>query len=226
MKPKPTVSPAVIDGIVGMKAADTKTVTETFADDFKIEELRGKTGEYAITVHEVRERILPALDEEFLKTLQLESVEELKGRMLDNLENQKKNKAAEAQRAQIIDQLLGAVDFPLPETAIEGETRNVMGRIMMENMQRGVAEEDFEQNKEALHAQSSQIAARDVKLRFVLSKIAQAEKITVEQEDLSPRDHEYCDAATPRTGRARQGASKEPQSGLSAAAASLDLQDT
>lgn len=176
--------PAVIDGIVGMSAGESKTVTAEFPGDFKIEALQGKSGEYAITVHEVRQRVLPEMNEDFLKSLQIETVEELKARMLDNLEARKKNQNLENQRRQIIEQLVGAVEFPLPETAIEAETRNVMGRIMMENMQRGVAEEDFEKNKEALHAQSSGIAQREVKLRFILSRIAEAESITVDQQDL------------------------------------------
>jgi len=177
--------PAVIDGIVGMAKDETKSVEQTFEDDFKIEELRGKTATYEITVHEVRERVLPELDEEFLKGLQLESVEELKGRVLESLEAQKEQKKAEAQRQQIVDQILAAVEFPLPMSAVESETQNVMGRIMMENMQRGVPREEFEKNKEGLHDQSAQIAQRDVKMRFVLGKIASEEKIQVEQEDLS-----------------------------------------
>jgi trigger factor len=177
--------PAVIDGVVGMAAGESKTVEEVFAADFKIAELQGLTAQYEITVHEVRQRVLPELDEDFLKGLQLESVEELKERILDHLEKQKKQRRAEVQRRQIIDQLLMAVEFPLPQSAIDQETQNVMGRIMVENMQRGVAREEFEENKESLHAQSAQIAVRDVKLRFVVAKIAQAESIEVTQEDLS-----------------------------------------
>lgn len=176
--------PTIIDGIVGMGAEEQKEITTEFADDFKIEELRGKTGIYQVTVHEVRERVLPELDEEFFKSLQVESEEDLKARLLDDLEARKKNEQTEARRRQIVDKLLEGAEFPLPESAIETETQNVMGRLMIENMQRGVPEEEFEKNKEAFHAQSANIATRDVKLQFILSKIAEKESIEVTQEDL------------------------------------------
>ncbi len=176
--------PAIIDGIVGLSAGEAKTITTDYAADFKIEALQGKSGSYEVTVHEVRERKLPELNEEFLKSIQVESVEELKGQLLDNLEAQKKQQSAEAQRNQIIDHLLEKVDTALPESALESETQQVMARIMMENMQRGVAENDFEENKAALHAQATGIAQRDVKARFVLSKVAETESIEVSNEDL------------------------------------------
>jgi trigger factor len=176
--------PEVIDALVGMKAGDEKEVSVTFAEDFKIEELRGKTATYAVSVHEVRERVLPELNEEFFKSLQVESEEDLKARLLDNLENQKKQKQRESQRQQVIDRLLEQCEFPLPESGVQAETQSVMGRIMVENLQRGVPQEEFEQNKEALHAQATPIAERDLKLQFILSKIAEKEGIEVSQEDL------------------------------------------
>ncbi|MFP4281237.1 MAG: trigger factor, partial [Opitutales bacterium] len=133
--------PAVIDALVGLKAGDTRTVEQPFAEDFKIEALRGKTGSYEVTVREVRERVLPELDEDFIKSLQVESLEDLKGRILDDLENRKKQEAAEAQRKQIIDQLLDATQFSVPASAVEQETQTVMARVMMDNMRKGVPEE-------------------------------------------------------------------------------------
>jgi len=176
--------PAIIDGVVGMAVGEEKTITTDFADDFKIEELRGKSATYQVTVHEVRERVLPELNEEFLKSLNLESEEDLKARILDDLESRQEQQRRESQRQQVVEKLLEQVDFPLPESGIQSETQNVMGRIMVENMQRGVPQEEFEKNKEALHAQSANIAQRDLKLQFILFKIAEKESIEVTQEDL------------------------------------------
>jgi trigger factor len=177
--------PAVIDALVGMKAGDSKTVEQVIADDFAIEELRGKTISYAIEVAEVRERKLPEIDEEFLKTVRAESLEDFKAQIMDELEGKKKRDAEEAQRDQILKFLDEAVEIPLPESAIEAETQNAMGRIISQNMQMGVAEEEFEKNKEAIFAGATQAAQRDVKLQIILNRIAVAEEITVENEDLS-----------------------------------------
>lgn len=176
--------PEVIDGILGMSAGETKEITVDFADDFKIEALHGKSVVYAIEVHEVRQRVLPELNEEFFKSQNVESLEELKSNLFDQIEQHKKQQQRERQRNQVVEQLVNAVQFPIPQGAIEQETQSVMARIMMENMQRGVEEAEFEKHKEELHTQASQIAARDVKLRFILAKIAEKEEIKVENEDM------------------------------------------
>ena len=177
--------PAVIDGIVGMSADDEKEVTQTLPEDFAVEELRGMEITYAVTVHEVRERVLPEMDEAFLKTVRSESVEDFKAQIMDDLEGRKKQEADQAQRQQILDHLDGQVDIALPETGLERETQQVMGRVMVQNMQRGISEDVFEENKEALYAQSAQVAARDLKLQIILAKIAKEEDIKVADEDLS-----------------------------------------
>ena len=177
--------PAIVDGIVGMSAGEEKTVEQTLAEDFPVEELRGKVASYSIKVEEVRERKLPEIDEAFLKGFQVETLEELKDSLLTDIENGKKREAENAKRQQIIDFLSQRIEFELPETAVESETQNVMGRIMVDNMRRGVQEEEFEKNKEELHAQSQQIARREVKIQLILGRIAKEEEITLEESDLS-----------------------------------------
>jgi trigger factor len=177
--------PAVIDGVVGMKAGDKKTVEQEIADDFAIEALQGKTISYEVEVGEVRERKLPELDEDFLKTVQAETVEDFKAQIMDQLEAQKKQQSTESQRQQILDFLGNAVDFALPESAVEGATQQAMARMISQNMQMGMQEEEFEKHKEEIYAGAAATAARDVKLELILTRIAKEEEITVENEELS-----------------------------------------
>ena len=177
--------PAVIDALVGMKAGDKQSVEQVLADDFAVEALRGQTVAYEVSVEEVRERKLPEIDEEFLKSVRAETLEDFKAQIMDDLEGRKKREAEDAQREQILNFLGEAVDFPLPESGVEGETQNAMARIISQNMQQGVPEEEFEKHKEQIFAGASQSAKRDVKLQIILNKIAAEEKITVENEDLS-----------------------------------------
>jgi trigger factor len=176
--------PAVIDALVGMAAGASAEVTQVFDDACPVEALRGKQGSYALTVHEVRERKLPEIDAGFLKSVKAESLEDLRDQIYQDLERRKRRDSEQSQRQQIIRQLLAAVDFELPASAIETETQNVMGRIMVDNMQRGVPEEEFEKHKEQLHAQSQEIARHDVKLHLLLGRIAREEKIEVEEQDM------------------------------------------
>lgn len=177
--------PAIIDALPGMQAGDTKAVSQEVPETFPVEQLRGKTLSYELTVHEVRERTLPEIDDAFLKEIRAESLEDLKAQIADDIEGRKKNANENSKREQIIQQLVAAVDFPLPESAIENETQVQMGRIMAHNAQQGVPEEFFEQHKEELYQGASQAAQRDVKLQILLGRIAKEEKIEVTNEDLS-----------------------------------------
>lgn len=176
---------AVIDGLVGMKAGDEKEVSMEFPSDFKPEALAGKTALYAIKVEEVREKVLPEMDEALLLSLGVADEAELRTRIGENIENQKKQQNARSERQQVTEVLLKAVDFPIPESGVESETDTVLRDFMRRNLQQGVAAEEFEKHKEQLHQGASKAAYDRLKSRIILSKIAQKEKIKAEQQDFS-----------------------------------------
>ena len=176
---------AIIDGLVGMKAGDTKEVTMEFPEDFKPEALAGKTAVYSLEAKEVREKVMPEMDEAFFKSLQVKDEAELRERIAENISNQKKQQNANAERKQITEELLKAVDFPIPESGVERETESVLRDFMRRNMQQGVSAEDFEKHKESLHEGASKAAHDRLKSRLILTKIAEKEKIKVENEDFS-----------------------------------------
>lgn len=176
--------PAVMDGILGMKAEDSKEVEMTFAEDHEVEALRGKTATYKITVHEVRERVLPELNEDFLKSLQIESVEQLKDRIFQDLEGRKKNEQAGDKRRQILAFLNDAVQIPVPETAVEAQTQALVQRTMMDYMRRGVAQAEMESRIEELTEKSHKAAEEQVKLDVILTRIAKKESVEVTDQDM------------------------------------------
>lgn len=176
--------PAIIDGVVGMKVGDTKTVTQEFTDDHEVEALRGKVGTYSIEVHEVRERVMPELTDEFAQSLKVDSVEDLRNRIREELTNRATGQRRLQQRNQIADYLVNNAPFGVPESAIERETQNVMERTMRENMRRGVPEAEFDKHKEQFHAQSRQLAEKQVKRDFLLIEVARKEAIKVSNDDL------------------------------------------
>jgi len=177
--------PEVIAAVVGMAAGDRKEVEATFSDDHPVAELRGRQATYAIEVSEVRERVLPELNEEFFKSLQVEGPEAFRDRVEEDLRSRKSQENQERIRSQVMEALAGRVEFPVPESSLEDETQNVMRGIMEQNMQRGVPMEEFEKRKEELFAQSREIAARRVKMDILLNRIAEVEKIDASEEDFS-----------------------------------------
>lgn len=176
--------PAIVKGIVGLKAGDKSTVTEKFADDHEVEALRGKEGTYELEVHEVREKKLPELDEEFLKGFGVDSVEQWQTRIREDIKRQKEQHSDGQKRQQIVDQLAKAVEVELPQSAIEQERENILRDVVARNQQRGVTEEQLEAEKEKLFAQAGEDAIVRVKTQFILGRISDAEKIKVENEDI------------------------------------------
>ena len=176
---------AVVDGLIGMQAGDEKEVTMDFPEDFKPQALAGKTAIYSLKAEEVREKIMPELDEEFLKGLGVEDEAELRKNIGENIENQKKQQNSNAERQQITEELLKSVDFQIPESGVEAETDKVLREFMQRNLQQGVSAEEFEKHKEELHDGASKAAYDRLKARLILSKIADKEKISAAQEDFS-----------------------------------------
>ncbi len=174
---------AIVDGLIGMQAEDEKEVTMEFPEGFKPEALAGKTAVYSLKAEEVREKVMPEMDEAFFASVQVKDEAELRERISENIENQKKQQNANAERQQITEQLLSSVEFAVPESGIESETQAVLRDFMQRNMQQGASEADFEAHKEQLHEGATKAAHDRLKSRLILSKIAEKEKVQADNDD-------------------------------------------
>jgi trigger factor len=179
--------PGFADQLVGAKGGDKRTVNVDFPADFITRELAGKRGVYEVEVVEVKEKTLPALDEAFAKTYGAESLDKLKEGVRRDLENELKYKQDNALRNQLLRSLLNRVNFELPESSVQRETRNVVYDIVQENAKRGVPRQTIEQQKEQIYSAAAQGAKERVKIAFLLQKIAEKEDIKVSQEEIGRR---------------------------------------
>lgn len=179
--------PGFADQLQGAQAGDHRTVNVTFPADFAPKDLAGRLAAYEVEVVEVKEKILPALDAEFAKTLGAESVEDLRTGVRTDLENELKSKLRRDTDAQLIKELMGRVNFDLPETAVAQETRNVVYDLVQENAKRGVARDVIEKEKEAIYSAAASNAKDRVKHAFLMRRIAEQEDIKVGQEEVLRR---------------------------------------
>jgi trigger factor len=171
--------------LAGLKTGDKKDVTITFPAEFAaVPALAGKTAVYAVEVQEIRERVLPPMDEAFFKSHQADDLESLKVNVRNNLKGRKEYENRQAQRRQVTEALNAKVDFAVPESLVENETQQVLRQFIEENMRRGVPAEQFEKDKQSLHDGASKAARSRVKTQLILAKIAEQEKITVTEKDI------------------------------------------
>ncbi len=171
--------------VVGVKAGETKEGDISFPADFNVPALAGKTGHYTFSVQEVRERVLPEMDEAFLKQQGVSTVEELRERVRGSIQQQKESNDRAERRRQAADALAAKVEFPVPEVLIDNETDVLLHQMVEQNLRRGIPQEELEKNKEQLYATARQAAVGRTKVRMLLLRVAEAEKLQVTREDIN-----------------------------------------
>lgn len=177
----------IAGALVGMKAGDKKELSVTFSADFSKESLRGKTANYTLDVAEVRQRVLPELNEAFFKSVQVKDEAEFRKQIVEGLESNKKNAAKAKTREAVINKLCEAVQFDLPESAIEREAYNIFVEFANTQIRQGVKVEEIEAQRDEIMANTKEAAKTRVKTQFILNAIAKAEAVKVEQADITNR---------------------------------------
>lgn len=177
--------PAIVEGVVGMKKGDKKTIEYKFAADFEDKSVAGKTAVYEVELLDIREKKLPEVNEEFLKGLNAKTEEELRERLAKDIVAEKTQHNEVQKRQKAVEILLEKVDFPLPESAIEEERQGVLQEMMMRFMSSGASREDLEKNTTALVDAASKEAEPRAKMRVFLSRVAKANNLKVTDEDMS-----------------------------------------
>jgi trigger factor len=173
--------------LIGAKAGDKRTVNVDFPADFVTKELAGKKGVFEVEIVEVKEKVLPPVDDELAKKFDAGDLENFRKVVRVDLENDLKRKLANDVRRQIVDALLRNANFDLPETAVAHETRNVVYNIVQENSKRGVPRELIEKQKEEIYTAATRSAKDRVKLAFLIQRIAEKEDIKVSQDEVLRR---------------------------------------
>jgi trigger factor len=179
--------PGFGEQLQGAKAGERRTVQIDFPPDFVTQSLAGKKAVYDVEIMEVKEKVLPAMDDTLARNYGAESLEKLREGVRRDLENELTFKQNKDTRNQIIGSLLNRVTFELPETAVAQETRNVVYDIVQQNTKRGIPREKIEQEKENIYTAATQSAKERVKIGFLLQKIAEKEDIKVSEGEINAR---------------------------------------
>jgi trigger factor len=179
--------PGFADQLIGARAGDTRTVNVDFPADFVTPQLAGKKGVYEVGIVEVKEKLLPALDDAFAQSYGAENMDKLREGVRRDLENELKFKKDKSIRSQLVRALFERVNFELPQTAVARETRNVVYNIVQENQKRGVPRETIEQQKDQIYSVATQDARERIKIMFLLRRIAEKEEIKISEMEVANR---------------------------------------
>ncbi len=207
------VAPGQIEGIPlvelgntlsGKKAGDAAEVSIKVPDTHPNEDWRGKDVKIALEITQVRQRKLPELDDTFASAIGMGSMEELRKQVAGSLEARIEAETQRAMRDQICKYLIDNTKFDLPEGVVKRHTAQVLQRRYMDLMQRGMPRETIDENLTKLQAAATEQATADLKLSFILAKVAQAEKIEVTGEEMNSRIASMAQQYQRRPERLRQ----------------------
>jgi trigger factor len=180
--------PKFCEQIVGMNPGDTRSVQVEFPADFPVTELASKKADYAVTLDEIKEKVLPALDDAFAaKIMPDKTLAELRHALEHNLEHEKEHEIERAKEQQIISFLHERITFDLPPPLLKNETRRALNELVHRNRERGVPDELLKGKEKELIEGAGSIAAHRLKTNFILHRIAEAEKIEVTREEIDER---------------------------------------
>lgn len=176
---------AISEAIVGMKSGDSKEVSMNYPSDFEVEALQEMEVLYSLEVSEIRAKVLPELNDEFFKSLEVESLEALKIKTREQMKSQRDYSNKMQIRKKVSEDFTASVDFELPLSGIEDQRDAHLHETMERRMSQGASQEDLEEQKETLIAESTEVAKDRLKLTLMLDKVAFSNKVQAEKEDFN-----------------------------------------
>jgi trigger factor len=180
--------PQFCEQLVGRKRGETLLISVEFPGDFPVKELAGKKADYAVTVSELKEKVLPPLDDALAeKLIPGKKLEDLRHTVEHNLEHEKEHEIERAKEAQIIKFLHERIQFDLPPSLVTQETRRALSELVQRNRARGVPDEMLKSKEKELVQGAGGLAAHRLKTNFILHRIAEHEKIDVTREEIDER---------------------------------------
>ncbi|HET7817265.1 MAG TPA: trigger factor [Sphingomicrobium sp.] len=176
--------PGFEEGLVGAKAGDQRNVKVKFPADYPSDKLKGKAASFAVTVKAVKIAGEARVDEEFAKSLGLNSLEELRKLVRDQQQQELNGLTRTHMKRRLLDQLAAKHDFPVPVSMVEAEFQNIMQQLRHEashDEDPKAALAEIEKDADEYRG----IAERRVRLGLLLSEIGSANGIQVSEQEMN-----------------------------------------
>ena len=181
--------PGFEDQLIGAKIGEEKEVNVTFPEEYHAKELAGKAATFKCTIRSIKQKELPAMDDELAKKVsKFETLEELKADVRKNLEENAARKAENDQKAAAIDMATSNITVDIPAVMIDNRVEGMIREMAMRLEQQGMSFDAYLQyagtdiNK--IREDYRETAEKNVRTDLMLEEVAKAEDIKVEAKDL------------------------------------------
>lgn len=177
------------DQLIGKKTGDELDVNVTFPQEYHEESLKGKPALFKVTIKEIKEKELPALDDEFASEVsEFETLKDYKASIKKNLTEKKKEEAKRAKESEVVDKAVDNATMDLPEPMVEEQMRQMVNEFAGRIQGQGLSFEQYMQmtgmTPENLMSQMRPDAERRIRTRLTLEAVVKAEDIKASEQDL------------------------------------------
>jgi trigger factor len=180
--------PGFEEQVVGLKAGEEKDVNVTFPEDFS-EKFGGKDVVFKVKLHEVKEKLLPEVDDEFAKDVsEFDTLEEMRADLKDKMTKAREKEADNAFMNSIMEQLIESTQVELPKVLVDNQIDMMVREQEMMMQQQGLTLEEYAemvgQTVEQIRESARPVAERIVKLELALNRVAELENIEVSEDEV------------------------------------------
>ena len=183
--------PGFEDALVGLKQGESKEFTVKFPDDYHVKEFAGKDITFHATVKDIKVKVLPDLDEKFVKNFdKYDSMEALRTDLRKSLEEEKSARVKSSLQKAINEKLLERNPFEVPEAYVERQIFNMMVEYQRRMVMNGMDPDNAAKVAANLHDQFRDEAARMVRTGILLQRIAETESLAVDDKEVDDRIRE------------------------------------
>ena len=180
--------PDLEEKLIGLRPEEEREIEVSFPEDYGFKKWAGKTISFHVKIKELKEKILPPLDDEFAKDLgDYSSLEELKVKLKEDIGKEKELTLERQLKDQLVDQLLRANPFEVPESLVEEQSKALVSDTKLRLATQGIDLKNLSMSEEKLQEDYRALAQRQVQTFLLLEKIAAQEGITVTDEEAEER---------------------------------------
>ena len=183
--------PGFEDQLIGVTAGIEVDVKVKFPENYGPDEISGKDAVFHCKIHEVKQKVLPELDEEFIKDLNIPEVanlEQLKANRKDAIKKKKENNAKQEYLNKLVEEIKKVSTFDIPEEIVKEETENRKKQLEQRLQQSGIDLEQYyvltKTKEEDLDKQLAEEARKGLESFFVMDSVGEKEKLNITEEEL------------------------------------------
>jgi trigger factor len=190
------VLPEIDNAVVGLKSGEERQVTLRFADDHRREDLRGRGGNATVKVVEVKEKALPALDDDFAKSLgEFATLEALRAELMKQLEARREHDEQRALQEKVVDAVIAKHEFTVPDALVMRQVAHRIEHARESVRRQGIDPERMPWDYEKLIAELRPGAEKAVRRALLLEAIADKEAIAPTDADVDAEVEKLAQAS-------------------------------